>query len=134
VLEHHSAADQGDSAGDDFHPGHVWARLAAENWDAPIVVTTTVQLFESLFARGTSPCRRPHRLARSVIILDEAQALPSHRRLLPDNDTLLKVMRHESHLHRQFVQTTHELEALQLRRRGEHSPLTRLDISAPPGP
>jgi CRISPR-associated endonuclease/helicase Cas3 len=76
VLEHHSGGDPTPRDNEDFHPQQVWQRLAAENWDAPIIVTTTVQLLESLFAASTTRCRKLHRLARSVIILDEAQALP----------------------------------------------------------
>ncbi len=68
VLEHHGNVD--------YDSGDTRMRLLAENWDAPIVVTTSVQFFESLHANRASACRKLHNLARSVIILDEAQSLP----------------------------------------------------------
>lgn len=68
VVEHHSALDVGSES--------MSSRLTAENWDAPLIVTTSVQFYESLFANRTRRCRKLHNLARSVIILDEAQKLP----------------------------------------------------------
>lgn len=68
VVEHHSSLDP--------EPETATSRLAAENWDAPLIVTTGVQFYESLFANRSSRCRKLHNLARSVIILDEAQTLP----------------------------------------------------------
>ena len=68
VIEHHSNLDPEKES--------TTNRLQAENWDAPLIVTTNVQFFESLFASRTSHCRKLHRIAKSVIILDEAQTLP----------------------------------------------------------
>ncbi|MBL7213302.1 MAG: CRISPR-associated helicase Cas3' [Desulfobacteraceae bacterium] len=68
VLEHHS----------NFEPDEEdhRSRLASENWDAPIIVTTNVQFFESLYRSRSSRCRKLHNIANSVVILDEAQMLP----------------------------------------------------------
>ena len=73
VLEHHCAID------DERHAARDWRdklKLAMEDWAAPLIVTTNVQLFESLFASRSSRCRKLHNIARSVIILDEAQTIP----------------------------------------------------------
>ena len=83
VLEHHSQVEfDGDRA-----------RLGAENWDAPFVVTTTVQLFDSLFGRKPARSRKLHRLANSVLVLDEVQALPLSL-LVPILDALKLLTEH----------------------------------------
>lgn len=73
VFEHHSLAEP-TGAGDDDSTDRDARR--AENWDAPFIVTTNVQFFESLFANRPGPCRKLHNICRSAVILDECQTLP----------------------------------------------------------
>jgi CRISPR-associated endonuclease/helicase Cas3 len=75
VLEHHSNYKEKDVPEEMEYDK--WRSLAAENWDAPVVVTTNVQFFESLFSNKPSRCRKLHNIARSVIVLDEAQSVPT---------------------------------------------------------
>ena len=75
VLEHHSAIDETKFT---QREGADKLLLAMEDWAAPIVATTNVQLFESLFSHRPSRCRKLHNLARAVIVLDEAQTIPLH--------------------------------------------------------
>lgn len=68
VVEHHSALDEENITESN--------QLACENWDAPIIVTTNVQLLESMFSNRPSACRKLHSICNSVIIFDETQSLP----------------------------------------------------------
>lgn len=84
VLEHHSLAGRGSEESKTDHEGEAASpeaaerrrRLLAENWDSPLIVTTSVQALESLFSNRPAACRKLHRLARSVILFDEVQTLP----------------------------------------------------------
>lgn len=85
VIEHHSNLDPEQET--------VKSRLATENWDAPLIVTTNVQFFESLFAAKTSRCRKLHNIVNSVVVLDEAQLLPPEF-LQPILDVMNLLVRH----------------------------------------
>jgi CRISPR-associated endonuclease/helicase Cas3 len=90
VLEHHSAVAPRTVEGE---PEPAAAELAAENWDAPVIVTTAVQFLESLFAASPARCRKLHRLAGAVVIFDEAQTLPTNL-LAPIFSVLRELQRH----------------------------------------
>lgn len=85
VVEHHSNLDPDKET--------VKSRLATENWDAPLIVTTNVQFFESLFAAKISRCRKLHNIVNSVVVLDEAQLLPPEF-LQPVLDVMNLLVRH----------------------------------------
>ena len=90
VLEHHSNVDGSEQNNKELSEK---LKLATENWDYPIVVTTNVQLFESLFSNRPSDCRKLHNIAKSVLILDEVQTLPMEflQPIVDSLDTLQRV-------------------------------------------
>ncbi|PKL77039.1 MAG: CRISPR-associated helicase/endonuclease Cas3 [Candidatus Melainabacteria bacterium HGW-Melainabacteria-1] len=92
VIEHHSSIQFADDPNNPTQ-AEIQARLATENWDAPVIVTTSVQFFESLFSNKPSKCRKLHNICRSVVILDEVQTLPS-KLLSPICDGLQQLVRH----------------------------------------
>lgn len=85
VVEHHINVDPDEETSAN--------RLASENWDAPVVVTTSVQFFESLYANRPSRCRKLHRIARSVVVLDEVQTFPT-KLLAPVTNALRELTSH----------------------------------------
>lgn len=85
VVEHHSGIDPKRES--------YWNRLSSENWDAPIIVTTSVQFFDSLHSNMPSRCRKLHNIARSVVILDEVQTLPPEL-LSPTLDVIRELVEH----------------------------------------
>ncbi len=85
VLEHHSNVSEENDNEEN--------RRASENWDVPVIVTTSVQFFESLFSDQNRRCRKLHNIAQSVIIFDEAQTLPTH--LLAPCIAAMKALQYE---------------------------------------
>lgn len=76
VLEHHGNAEFDDNSDEETRTANLKRLKSTENWDSPIIVTTAVQFFESLYSSKSSKCRKLHNIANSVIIFDEAQTLP----------------------------------------------------------
>ena len=76
VLEHHSGILYDLTEDKAENEAAYRKALATENWDMPVIVTTVVQFFESLYANRSSKCRKLHNMANSVIIFDEAQTMP----------------------------------------------------------
>jgi CRISPR-associated endonuclease/helicase Cas3 len=87
LIEHHSNAEA------DPKQENSRSRLATENWDAPVIITTSVQFFESLFAAKTTRCRKLHNICNSIVVLDEAQLLPAEF-LQPILDVLNLLSKH----------------------------------------
>jgi len=103
IVEHHSnfdpdkksdsKKDSGEESDEELNGNLKKLQLATENWDAPVIVTTAVRFFETLFAVRPSACRRLHNICNSVVILDEAQLVPI-KHLTPILDTIRLLSAH----------------------------------------
>lgn len=93
VLPHYAEAPYMLAERDDLDEQGLKRTFAAENWNAPIVVTTAVQFFESLYSNKTSKCRKLHNIANSVLVFDEAQTLPTQH-LRPCVKAILELVNH----------------------------------------
>lgn len=93
VLAHFSGVDYTLAERDDLTPEQYRKLLSSENWDKPVIVTTAVQFFESLYANRSSRCRKLHSIANSVVIFDEAQTLPNDY-LLPCVSAIAQLVQH----------------------------------------
>lgn len=91
ILEHHSSVIE-EAVFDDELGLCDEKKLASENWDFPVIVTTTVQFFESLFSNRSSKCRKIHNISDAVVIFDEVQTLPQHL-VLPTLEMLKQVQK-----------------------------------------
>lgn len=78
VLEHHSSIGEEINLTEKINNAEYIKRLACENWDYPLIITTTVQFFESIFSNRPAKCRKIHNIANSVVIFDEVQTLPKN--------------------------------------------------------
>ncbi len=114
VIEHHSNVDVGRETDR--------ARQACENWDAPVIVTTSVQFFESLYADTKKRCRKLHRIGRCVVFLDEVQTFPEH--LLRPIHSALDLLAHR--FGTSVVHSTATQPRLLMRTKGERSPMVAM--------
>ncbi len=114
VLEHHSNLTEELADGDEEH--YDYKKLACENWDYPLIVTTSVQFFESVFSRKPSKARKIHNIADAVVIFDEVQTL--NKELVAPTLEMLKNI--QSLLHTSFLFCTATMPAFERRENFEY--------------
>jgi hypothetical protein len=113
--------------------GYIWRLRRVGPYEADNISLSLDQMPADYGQTARYGAKVSGRPIEESITLEKVQ-MQTGIRMLPDPETRNGIMRYEAHLHRLLNQTLHELEAMQARRRGEHAPLARLDISGPPGP